>query len=67
VFNAQGLGFDVAGTEDWPSIIVVGLDGRFLDEDALEVFFGIDRKLAEMMVDHPPSHAMLDRLEVLVN
>jgi hypothetical protein len=58
-FNGQGLGFDVPGTGDWPSIIMVGPGGRLTDEEALEEFFGLEPRLAKQMHDELPNEGLI--------
>jgi hypothetical protein len=61
-FNGQGLGFDIVGTADWPAVIRVGPGGRFLNEEAIEIFFGIPVSIAKRMCDEQPSQYLIDLL-----
>jgi hypothetical protein len=61
-FNAQGLGFDIPGTADWPNIIRVGIGGREVGAAALESFFGLSRGLADRVMKERPSPDLLDTL-----
>jgi hypothetical protein len=65
-FNAQGLGFDIPGTGDWPAVIAVFQmhreNGRSLNEEAMQDFFGVNSTLAQRMVNETPS---VDLLQVL--
>jgi hypothetical protein len=61
-FNAQGLGFDIPGTGDWPNIIRVGIGGRDVGAAAIESFFGLSRDLANRVMEERPSPDLLETL-----
>jgi hypothetical protein len=66
-FNGEGLGFDLPGTADWPSIILVGPGGRETNEDAVRAFFDLpaDNELAKRMCKEPPSAQLVDSIKAL--
>ena len=61
-FNRQGLGFDIPGTGDWPNVILVGIGGRRIGEEAIKDFFGLSNGLARRIVDESPSPGLLNDL-----
>jgi hypothetical protein len=61
-FNRQGLGFDIPGTGDWPNVILVGIGGRRIGEEAIKDFFGLSNGLARRIVDELPSPGLLNDL-----
>lgn len=62
LFNAKGLGLDIPGTGDWPSILKVGPSGRQLNEHALMTFFGLTSELAWALLLEEPSATLVDKL-----
>lgn len=61
-FNAQGLGFDIPETGDWPNVILIGIGGRRVGASAIEDFFGLSSELARRMVQETPSVGLLSEL-----
>ena len=61
-FNRRGLGFDIPGTGDWPNVILVGIGGRRIGEEAIKDFFGLSDGLARRVVDESPSPGLLNDL-----
>ena len=61
-FNRQGLGFDIPGTGNWPNVILVGIGGRRIGEEAIKDFFGLSNGLARRIVDESPSPGLLNDL-----
>ena len=69
-FNGQGLGTDLPGTGEWPTIILIGAIGaygRLSGTDAIAAFFGIKDDLADRLINEEPSDELIQVVSSLDN